>query len=106
MLDLASSQVAAVVTGGVRLVAAEVVRPRAGVPAAQPTDADAFHGRDELGGVAPLARSDQQGQWAESALDPRTGSGAVLSDIHTTPTGPRYATRKESVYGEDITIGE
>ncbi|MGG7571802.1 Uma2 family endonuclease [Streptomyces sirii] len=39
-------------------------------------------------------------------FDPREGKGAVLSDIHSTPDGPRYATRKEFVYGEDITIGE
>jgi len=38
-------------------------------------------------------------------FDPRTGEGAVLSDIHPTPSGPRYATRKDFVYGEDITIG-
>jgi hypothetical protein len=39
-------------------------------------------------------------------FDPRTASGAVLSDIHNTPCGPRYATRKEFVYGEDVTIGD
>ncbi|MFJ8012740.1 Uma2 family endonuclease [Streptomyces sp. NPDC096339] len=39
-------------------------------------------------------------------FDPRTGSGAVLSDIHTTSDGPRYATRKEFVYGEDVTIAD
>lgn len=39
-------------------------------------------------------------------FDPRTASGAVLSDIHSTPSGPRYATRKEFVYGEDVTIGD
>ena len=39
-------------------------------------------------------------------FDPRTGEGAILSDIHPTPNGPRYATRKDFVYGEDITIGE
>ncbi|NEW76975.1 Uma2 family endonuclease [Streptomyces rhizosphaericus] len=39
-------------------------------------------------------------------FDPRTGEGAVLSEIHPTPHGPRYATRKDFVYGEDITIGE
>jgi Uma2 family endonuclease len=39
-------------------------------------------------------------------FDPRTGSGAVMSDIHTTPSGPRYATRKDFEYGEDVTIGE
>lgn len=31
-------------------------------------DADAFHDRDELWGIAPLARSDQQGQGAASTL--------------------------------------
>jgi Uma2 family endonuclease len=39
-------------------------------------------------------------------VDPRTGTGAVLSDIHSTPDGPRYATRKDFVYGEDVTIGD
>ncbi|WP_028805100.1 Uma2 family endonuclease [Streptomyces sp. 142MFCol3.1] len=39
-------------------------------------------------------------------FDPRTGSGAVLSDIHETPIGPRYATRKDFVYGEDVTIAD
>ncbi|MEU5517411.1 MULTISPECIES: Uma2 family endonuclease [Streptomyces] len=39
-------------------------------------------------------------------FDPRTGTGAVLTDIHSTPEGPRYATRKDFVYGEDVTIGE
>ncbi|WP_326667144.1 Uma2 family endonuclease [Streptomyces canus] len=39
-------------------------------------------------------------------FDPRTGTGAVLSDIHRTPDGPRYATRKDFVYGEDVTIGD
>ncbi|MFE7108595.1 Uma2 family endonuclease [Streptomyces sp. NPDC057575] len=39
-------------------------------------------------------------------FDPRTGTGAVFSEIHTTPEGPRYAIRKDFVYGEDVTIGE
>jgi Uma2 family endonuclease len=39
-------------------------------------------------------------------FDPRTATGAVLSDIHPTPHGPRYATRKDFVYGEDVTIAE
>ncbi|MEU1785888.1 Uma2 family endonuclease [Streptomyces sparsogenes] len=39
-------------------------------------------------------------------FDPRAGEGAVLSDIHPTPSGPRYATRKDFVYGEDVTIGD
>lgn len=39
-------------------------------------------------------------------FDPRTGTGAVLTDIHPTPGGPRYATRKDFVYGEDVTIAD
>ncbi len=39
-------------------------------------------------------------------FDPRTGEGAVLTDIHPTPDGPRYATRKDFLYGEDVTIGD
>lgn len=39
-------------------------------------------------------------------FDPRTGSGAVLTDIHPTPDGPRYATRKDFVHREEVTIGE
>jgi Uma2 family endonuclease len=39
-------------------------------------------------------------------FDPRTGTGAVLTDIHPTPEGPRYATRKDFVYGEDVTIAD
>ncbi|MFG3346977.1 Uma2 family endonuclease [Streptomyces sp. NPDC048018] len=37
-------------------------------------------------------------------FDPRSGTGAVFSDIHATPEGPRYAARKDFVYGEDVTI--
>ncbi|MDQ0938653.1 hypothetical protein QFZ67_000358 [Streptomyces sp. V1I1] len=36
--------------------------------AARPANADAFHDRDELRGIAPLARGDQQGQRAAPAL--------------------------------------
>jgi Uma2 family endonuclease len=39
-------------------------------------------------------------------FDPRTGTGAVLTDIHRTPGGPRYATRRDFVYGEDVTIAD
>ncbi len=39
-------------------------------------------------------------------FDPRTGTGAVLTDIHATPDGPRCATRKDFVYDEDVTIGD
>ncbi|OWA08356.1 hypothetical protein B9W62_19025 [Streptomyces sp. CS113] len=33
-------------------------------------------------------------------------AAAVLTDIHVTPEGPRYATRKDFVYGEDVTIAD
>ena len=43
-----------------------------------------------------IARIDEQSDHlAELALD-----------IHATPDGPRYATRKDFVYGEDVTIGD
>ncbi|GAA2220367.1 Uma2 family endonuclease [Streptomyces nogalater] len=41
-----------------------------------------------------------------AVFDPRTGTGAVFTDIHPTPAGPRYATRKDFVYGEDVTIAD
>nr|WP_323181502.1 hypothetical protein [Streptomyces uncialis] len=46
------------------------------------------------------------GMEGPGAFDPRTGSGAVFTDIHPTPEGPRYATRKDFVYGEDVTIAD
>ncbi|MEV5548865.1 Uma2 family endonuclease [Streptomyces sp. NPDC052309] len=41
-----------------------------------------------------------------AVFDPRTGTGAVFTDIHGTPDGPRYATRKDFLYGEDVTIAD
>ncbi|MDX3587054.1 MULTISPECIES: Uma2 family endonuclease [Streptomyces] len=41
-----------------------------------------------------------------AVFDPRSGEGAVLTDIHATPDGPRYATRKDFVYGEDVTVAD
>ncbi|MFF9024235.1 Uma2 family endonuclease [Streptomyces eurythermus] len=41
-----------------------------------------------------------------AVFDPRTGTGAVFTDIHPTPAGPRYATRKDFVYGENVTIAD
>ncbi|MFF2195351.1 hypothetical protein [Streptomyces sp. NPDC058157] len=41
-----------------------------------------------------------------AVFDPRTGTGAVMSDIHQTPDGPRYATRRDFLYGEDVTIAQ
>ncbi|KDN73986.1 hypothetical protein DF19_42120 [Streptomyces olindensis] len=45
-----------------------MVRPGARAASAEPADADAFHDWDELRGVAPLARSDQQGQRSTAAF--------------------------------------
>lgn len=39
-------------------------------------------------------------------FDPRTGTGAVMTGIHPTPDGPRHATRKDFVHGEDVTIAD
>jgi hypothetical protein len=58
VLDLASSQVATVAAGRVRLIAAEVVGPGARVSAGRPADADAFHDRDELRGIAAWERDE------------------------------------------------
>lgn len=38
-------------------------------------------------------------------VDPRKGTGVVLSDVHPSPTGPRYATRTEFVFGETVRFG-
>lgn len=79
----------------------------------------AFDPRTLLAAIEVVSRSNPDNDWVSkmrdypllgipvyAIFDPRTGSGAVLSDIHPTPSGPRYATRKEFVYGEDVTIGE
>lgn len=65
VLDLPSTPAAAVtaVTArGLRLVAAEMIRAGAGTPVVEAADADTIHHGDELWDIAPLARSDQQGQ--------------------------------------------
>ncbi|MCF6521593.1 Uma2 family endonuclease [Streptomyces sp. JJ36] len=79
----------------------------------------AFDARTLLAAIEVVSRSNPDNDWAGKMrdypllgvpvyviFDPRTGEGAVLSDIHPTPSGPRYATRKDFVYGEDVTIGE
>jgi Uma2 family endonuclease len=38
-------------------------------------------------------------------VDPRKGTGLVLSDVHSSPTGPRYATRTEFVFGDTVRLG-
>ncbi|MFF2923059.1 Uma2 family endonuclease [Streptomyces celluloflavus] len=78
-----------------------------------------FDPRALLAAVEIVSRSNPDNDWVGKIrdypllgipvyviFDPRTGVGAVLSDIHPTPDGPRYATRKDFVYGEDVTIGE
>lgn len=72
-----------------------------------------------LAAIEVVSRSNPDNDWVGKArdypqlgipvyviFDPRTGEGSVLSDIHPTPHGPRYAARKDFVYGEDVTIGE
>ncbi|MCM2393125.1 Uma2 family endonuclease [Streptomyces albipurpureus] len=53
--------------------------------------------------IIVIAEADME---VEGSFDPRTGEGAVLSDVHPTPGGPRYATRKDFLYREEIAIGE
>ncbi|WP_006604297.1 Uma2 family endonuclease [Streptomyces auratus] len=78
-----------------------------------------FDPRTLIAAIEVVSRSNPDNDWVSKMrdypllgiplyviFDPRTGAGAVLSDIHPTPSGPRYATRKEFVYGEDVTIGE
>lgn len=79
----------------------------------------AFDPRTLISAIEVVSRSNPDNDWVgkmrDYALlgipiyvifDARTGEGAVLSDIHATPSGPRYATRKDFVYGEDVTIGD
>ncbi|WP_122616643.1 Uma2 family endonuclease [Streptomyces sp. Tu 4128] len=78
-----------------------------------------FDPRTIIAAVEIVSRSNPDNDWVTklrdypllgipvyAIFDPRTATGAVLSDIHATPGGPRYATRKDFVYGEDVTIAE
>ncbi|MEU6093685.1 Uma2 family endonuclease [Streptomyces sp. NPDC047079] len=78
-----------------------------------------FDPRSIVAAVEVISRSNPDNDWVTkmrdyplmgipvyAVFDPRTGTGAVLTDIHPTPGGPRYATRKDFVYGEDVTIGD
>ncbi|WP_282700732.1 Uma2 family endonuclease [Streptomyces sp. CC219B] len=78
-----------------------------------------FDPRTLVAAVEIVSRSNPDNDWVSklrdypligipvyAIFDPRTGTGAVLTDIHPTPDGPRYATRKDFVYGEDVTIGD
>jgi len=79
----------------------------------------AFDPRTLIAAIEVVSRSNPDNDWVTklrdypligvpvyAIFDPRTGTGAVLTDIHPTPEGPRYATRKDFVYGEDVTIGD
>ncbi|WP_156726504.1 Uma2 family endonuclease [Streptomyces apocyni] len=78
-----------------------------------------FPPRTLIAAIEIVSRSNPDNDWVSkmrdypllgipiyAVFDPRTGTGAVLSDIHSTPQGPRYATRREFVYGEDVTSSE
>ncbi|MGW0961540.1 Uma2 family endonuclease [Streptomyces gelaticus] len=78
-----------------------------------------FDARTLIAAIEVVSRSNPDNDWVSkmrdypllgvpiyAIFDPRTGTGAVLSEIHATPEGPRYAIRKDFVYGEDVTIGE
>ncbi|MFF0834542.1 Uma2 family endonuclease [Streptomyces sp. NPDC003388] len=78
-----------------------------------------FDPRTLIAAIEVVSRSNPENDWVGktrdypllgipvyAVFDPRTGTGAVLTDIHSTPDGPRYATRKDFVYGEDVTIGD
>lgn len=78
-----------------------------------------FDPRTLIAAIEVVSRSNPDNDWVGkmrdypllgipvyALFDPRTGSGAVLSDIHDTPDGPRYATCKDFQYGEDVTIAD
>ncbi|WP_328880882.1 Uma2 family endonuclease [Streptomyces sp. NBC_00299] len=75
--------------------------------------------RTVIAAIEVVSRSNPDNDWVSkmrdyavigipvyAIFDPRTGTGAVFTDIHSTPAGPRYATRKDFLYGEDITIAD
>ncbi|MFB7715648.1 Uma2 family endonuclease [Streptomyces sp. NPDC056105] len=77
----------------------------------------AFDPRALLAAIEVVAHSNPDNDWvgkmrdypllgipAYVIFDPRTGTGAVMTDIHSTPDGPRHATREDCVCGEDVTI--
>ncbi|MDX3383766.1 Uma2 family endonuclease [Streptomyces niveiscabiei] len=79
----------------------------------------AFDPRTLIAAVEVVSRSNPDNDWVTkvrdypligvpvyAVFDPRTATGAVFTDIHPTPEGPRYATRKDFLYGEDVTIAD
>ncbi|MFD5326621.1 Uma2 family endonuclease [Streptomyces sp. NPDC127092] len=93
-------------------------RPDLMVIAEADMDVDgSFDPRTLVAAVEVVSRSNPDNDWrgkmrdyaligvpVYAVFDPRTGTGAVMTDIHPTPEGPRYATRKDFVYGEDVTV--
>lgn len=80
---------------------------------------DSFNPRTLIAAVEIVSRSNPDNDWVSkmrdypligipvyAVFDPRTGTGAVMSEIHQTPEGPRYAARKDFLYGEDVTIAK
>jgi Uma2 family endonuclease len=80
---------------------------------------DSFDPRTIVAAIEVVSKTNPDNDWVSKMrdypligipiyviFDPRTTTGAVLTDIHATPDGPRYATRKDFVYGEDVTIGD
>ncbi|MGW0987295.1 Uma2 family endonuclease [Streptomyces sp. NPDC002486] len=81
--------------------------------------AGCFDARTLIVVIEVVSRSSPRNDWVGKVRDypllgipvyaifgPSTGTGAVLTDIHRAPGGRLYATRKEILYGEDVTIGE
>ncbi|MDH6113272.1 Uma2 family endonuclease [Kitasatospora sp. MAP12-15] len=79
---------------------------------------DAVHPRDVVAVVEVVSKSnpenDYQGKMRDYPVmgipyylivDPRNGTGIVLSAPHTTPEGPRYSTRREFRFGESVLLG-
>ncbi|MFF3414250.1 Uma2 family endonuclease [Streptomyces sp. NPDC002698] len=103
-------------------VAPESIMPRPDIMVIAEADMEGDRSFDPLTLIAAVeivSRSNPDNDWVSkmrdyplmgipvyAIFDPRTGTGAVLTDIHSTPDGPRYATRKDFVYGEDVTIAD
>ncbi|MGX1670219.1 Uma2 family endonuclease [Streptomyces sp. NPDC055400] len=79
----------------------------------------AFDPRTLLAAIEVVSHSNPDNDWVSKMrdypllgipayviFDPRTGTGAAMTDIHPTPEGPRYATRKDFVYGETVTVAD
>lgn len=85
--------------------------------AALDTEGDTVDPADVLAVVEVVSKSnpenDYQGKTRDYAVmgiehyllvDPRKGTGMVLSSPHHTPEGPQYAVRREFVFGETVPL--